>query len=34
MLNVGPRPRDDLMSAYVAGQVDDWELVNREAITA
>ena len=30
MLNVSPRPRDDLMSAY-AGQVDDWELVNREA---
>ena len=35
MLNVGSRPRDDLMNAhqtgYVAGQVDDWELVNREA---
>jgi two-component sensor histidine kinase len=30
MLNVGPRPRDDLMSAYV-GQVDDWDLVHREA---
>ena len=35
MLNVGSRPRDDVMNAhqtgYVAGQVDDWELVNREA---
>ena len=35
MLNFGSRPRDDAMSAhqvgYVAGQVDDWELVNREA---
>lgn len=30
MLNVGSRPRDDLMSAYT-GQEDDWELVNREA---
>ena len=35
MLDVGSRPRDDVMNAhqtgYVAGQVDDWELVNREA---
>ena len=34
MLNVGSRPRDDVMTdqaGYVAGQVDDWELVNREA---
>ena len=35
MLNVGSRPRDDVMNAdqagYVAGQMDDWELVNREA---
>src|SRR6187402_1694738 len=35
MPNVGSRPRDDVMNAhqagYVAGQVDDWELVNREA---
>jgi len=35
MLNVGSRPRDDVMNAdqagYVAGQVDDWELINREA---
>jgi len=30
MLNVSPRPLDDLTSAY-AGQGDDWELVNREA---
>ena len=35
MPNVGSRPRDDVMNAdqagYVARQVDDWELVNREA---
>ena len=35
MPNVGSRPRDDVMNAhqagYVAGQMDDWELVNREA---
>jgi two-component sensor histidine kinase len=35
MLNVGSRPCDDVMTAhqagYVAGQMDDWELVNREA---
>ena len=35
MTNVGSRPRDDVMNAhqagYVAGQMDDWELVNREA---
>lgn len=30
MLNVSPRPRDDLIGAY-AGQADEWELVNREA---
>jgi two-component sensor histidine kinase len=35
MLNFASRPCDDAMSAhqagYSAGQVDDWELVNREA---
>src|SRR5688572_18796894 len=35
MLNFGSRPCDDAMRAHragcVAGQVDDWELVNREA---
>jgi two-component sensor histidine kinase len=35
MPNVGSGPRDDVMNArqagYVAGQIDDWELVNREA---